>query len=353
MNNKIIILVCFAFTFLSFTFPENHSFHSKFGIEWVYFVGHVKTKANQEFGYELSFFRLAIVNPNNEERVEIFPVHFALSSAEKRKHISFQTKQRSFGDLASYSQNTIYSGEYTLKILNEKQFQILAKPKFSNSSVDFMLSASGKPLIHGENGLSKKSRKNPNYFSYYYSYPRLSTTGTLIFEDSVNEIVSGDTWMDHEWSETKNSNSSLIARETAWDWLCLSADDGSDFVSFNFRESQGSISETTALLRSNSGQTFRFEDNEKIQMNALTSGFWTSPDSGIRYPLEWKINFPNGFWIVKPIFKEQEFDGQKTTGMVYWEGMVTATGEINGKKRTAKGYLELKGYDKVSKWWKN
>jgi len=32
--------------------------------------------------------------------------------------------------------------------------------------------------------------------------------------------------------------------------------------------------------------------------------------------------------------------------------MVKAEGEIDGKKRTAKGYLELKGYVNSSKWWK-
>ncbi len=352
MNNKILLGIICLFFLISFKFPEDHSFHKDYGLEWIYFVGHLKTEKGEDFGYELSFFRLAVGQEKENARIEIFPVHFAISSVSKKMHQSFQTRQRTLGKLAGYSPEYIHSGEYEFQILGKEKFRIIAKPKFSETNIDFILTATKPPLIHGQNGISIKSRRNPNISSFYYSYPRLVTTGTLKFQNVDHKIVSGDSWMDHEWSEGSGFQTSIVRKNTSWDWLCLSADDGSDFVSFNFRASREMEPEATGILRSPSGVIIRFEKENQLSMMPLADGNWTSPKSEITYPLQWKILFPNGYWIVKPMFTEQEFDARKSTGLIYWEGMVLAEGVIDGKKRSAKGYLELKGYEKVDKWWK-
>jgi predicted secreted hydrolase len=352
MINRLLFIFLFAFVSLSFKFPENHSFHKNFGLEWVYFVGHLNSDIGETYGYELSFFRFATADVSNDTRIEIFPVHFAISSPKDKRHFAYETLQRDLGSLAGYNSEKIYSGEYEFSILSKNKFRITAKPRFKDTFLELVLDATGEPLVHGDAGISIKSRKNPGWVSHYYSYPRLNSVGLLRIEGKSINIVSGDSWMDHEWSEENKANFSLASQKTSWDWLCLSTDDGSDFVSFNFRDRKDAPPETTGIFRVKNGKIHRYENEEKIQMLSIPTGNWKSPESEITYPLVWKIKFTNGYWIVRPIFNEQEFNGLKSTGIVYWEGMVKAEGEIDGKKRTAKGYLELKGYEALSKWWK-
>jgi predicted secreted hydrolase len=348
---KRSIFLVLGFLFISFKFPEDHSFHKNYALEWVYFVGHLEANTGETFGYELSFFRLAVKNEKSDSNIEIFPVHFAISDPKEKKHRTFETLQRNIGKLAGYTSDQIFSGEYSMKIINKNKFRITAEPRFQNSKIDFFLSTDSVPLVHGDQGKSIKSRTKPNLFSYYYSYPRLKTTGVLLFEGKEYEIVSGNSWMDHEWSEKGESNFSFVKKQTTWDWLSLSVDDGSDFVSFSFRTEKDSMPEFTGILRDATGKIHRYERASEVIMAAKKDGYWTSNLSGIQYPLSWKVTFPGGYWDVTPVFNEQEFNGLKSTGIIYWEGMVQAEGEIDGKKRTAKGYLELKGYNAQPKWW--
>jgi predicted secreted hydrolase len=46
-------------------------------------------------------------------------------------------------------------------------------------------------------------------------------------------------------------------------------------------------------------------------------------------------------WRVEPLMDDQELDARGSTGTLYWEGLVRATGP-NGA--TGRGYLELTGY---------
>ena len=49
--------------------------------------------------------------------------------------------------------------------------------------------------------------------SHYYTYPRLQVTGT--FTDGAEvKAVSGDAWMDHQWSDIQMSH-------VGWDWFSM------------------------------------------------------------------------------------------------------------------------------------
>jgi predicted secreted hydrolase len=71
------------------------------------------------------------------------------------------------------------------------------------------------------------------------------------------------------------------------------------------------------------------------------TAWWTSPHTDGRYPIAWKVAVP-GHEIdleVRGLLPESELDGRATTGVVYWEGPVEATGSQRGE-----GYVELTGY---------
>ena len=85
-------------------------------------------------------------------------------------------------------------------------------------------------MLQGENGLSRKSAVTA---SYYYSMPRLSTTGTVRV-DNDDYHVNGYSWLDHEFS-----TSALASDQVGWDWFALHLDDGKDIMLYTIRRDDG------------------------------------------------------------------------------------------------------------------
>jgi predicted secreted hydrolase len=70
--------------------------------------------------------------------------------------------------------------------------------------------------------------------------------------------------------------------------------------------------------------------------------FWTSPQSGARYPVSFRLDIPDekiGL-VIRPLVVEQEL----SLAVVYWEGAVALSGAADGAAITGEGYLELTGY---------
>jgi predicted secreted hydrolase len=68
---------------------------------------------------------------------------------------------------------------------------------------------------------------------------------------------------------------------------------------------------------------------------------WTSPRTGIRYPLEWRIRVGARELELAPLMDDQENDTRLSTGAIYWEGAVRA---YEAHRQVGRGYLELTGY---------
>ncbi|MDV6237443.1 lipocalin family protein [Leptospira ellisii] len=355
MNQGVnrLIRICFFVPFFfdlgaesrPFTFPKDHSFHSGYGVEWCYFVGILRSSEGKSYGYELSFFKGIF-----GKETEVFPVHFAVSDLENKNHKTAQTIERTLGGMAGYDKNGIFSGDFRLEIKGKSAFHIVAKPKnASGLSLDLTLNADpSKILLHGERGKSLKSRNNPNYYSYYYSIPRLSTKGELKVEGKKISITEGESWMDHEWSSPLGSTikAELSDRNNAWDWICILLEDGSELTVFNFRESRNSASESFGTFRSKNGTVIRLEKEISFLHD---SSFWKSARTGKKYPLYWNLRTRSSSQEaeldlrIEPFFEDQEFDSRPTTGFSYWEGAVKISGTKTGKTVRGNGYLELKG----------
>ena len=46
------------------SFPRDHGAHPEFKTEWWYYVGHLKAASGESFGYQLTFFRVALRKPD-------------------------------------------------------------------------------------------------------------------------------------------------------------------------------------------------------------------------------------------------------------------------------------------------
>ncbi|MEM7182450.1 MAG: lipocalin-like domain-containing protein [Spirochaetota bacterium] len=338
------LLVFFLVPFLAlsgFSFPKDHSFHPEYKLEWCYFVGILQTKEGKRLGYELSFFRTHISAGS-----DLYPVHFAISDLQAKQHKIAQFSDREIGGMAGYTANAFWSGDYRVNIL-ENGFQIIAKPRQEQIALELQLSYPSEKdiLLHGTNGYSQKSRKDPSIYSYYYSIPRLQTKGRLSINGKKYTVQSGITWMDHEWTSKGQKTVHLRSSKSAWDWLCLNLQDGTDLMVFNFRRSPKAEAETFATLRYPDGRVKTFKKEKQVFLMP-SKEYWQSSKSGIRYPLQWQIRIPTEELdlAVGAFFPEQEFDGRETTFLVYWEGAIQAKGKWKNKTVQGTGYLELKGY---------
>jgi predicted secreted hydrolase len=68
---------------------------------------------------------------------------------------------------------------------------------------------------------------------------------------------------------------------------------------------------------------------------------WTSPRTGFSYPVEFVVTVGGVDYVLAPLMDDQELDSRASTGVVYWEGAVTAS--VAGRS-VGRGYLELTGY---------
>ena len=67
-------------------FPADHGPHDDYQTEWWYYTGNVQTSAGRHFGYQLTFFRRALVPPAERQSRssgwatdQVYMAHFALT----------------------------------------------------------------------------------------------------------------------------------------------------------------------------------------------------------------------------------------------------------------------------------
>ena len=72
--------------------------------------------------------------------------------------------------------------------------------------------------------------------------------------------------------------------------------------------------------------------------------WWTSPATGIRYPVEWRLHAPAHELdlAVEPMLANQEVN----LSVRYWEGAVRVTSLDPTVPISGRGYLELAGYER-------
>jgi predicted secreted hydrolase len=65
----------------------------------------------------------------------------------------------------------------------------------------------------------------------------------------------------------------------------------------------------------------------------------------VTYETRWRVRLPEPALDldVRAVLPDQELDTRPTTGVVYWEGAVSAAGTRDGRPIGGRGYVELAG----------
>ena len=315
---------------LELSFPRDHGAHPDHRIEWWYFTGWLRTDGGDPLGFQITFFRsrpaFATANPSAFAARQILFAHAALSDPAAGRLVHDQRVARAGFGLASAA-----SEDTAIALLD---WTLARRPDGSFAAKAFGLDLVFRPvqpaMANGDRGYSRKGPK-PEQASYYYSIPHLQVTGSIA-RSGRREPVTGEAWLDREWS-----SSLLPESAVGWDWTGLNLDDGSALMAFQVRGKDG-----RALY---AGGTFRRADGRQTILAPADVRFiprrrWRSPASGASYPVEADVlvRLPEGVrrFRLRPLLDAQELDGRAAGMPTYWEGAVTTEG--------GRGYLELTGY---------
>ena len=326
-----------------FEFPRDHFSHPDFQTEWWYYTSNVKSAGGRKFGFELTFFRQAVsrdpVKTATWDIKDLYAAHLALSDLDGGKFYHAERTNRSGPGIAgaSETQGRIWNGNWRIQWREGNQELIAVDERFQ---LHFTLRSEKPPVIHGENGVSQKA-KEPGRASHYVSLTRLATVGTIEFGHEKFE-VAGTSWMDHEFFTQQ-----LDSNQIGWDWLSLQLGDHTELMIFRIRRKDGSIDPYSAgtYVDANGKSTHLRSADFTLQPAGET---WTSPLTGARYPIHWRVAIPNlGIEVeVKTPLVSQELTGKTKLAPNYWEGAIVLSGRRNGQFVGGVGYLEMTGYDR-------
>jgi predicted secreted hydrolase len=321
-------------------FPQDHGPHPDYQTEWWYFTGNMQDEQGRRFGYQLTFFRRALLPPNQAPArdsawatPQVYMAHFALTDASSRQHHAFERLARGAAGLAGAQSEPfhVWLDDWQIHQTSSGVYELAASQ--DGVGINLTLTERKSPVLQGDQGYSQKGAE-PGQASYYYSLTRLETQG-LIQLPGGSVAVSGWSWMDHEFS-----TSALSQDQVGWDWFALQLSDGSELMMFQIRKEDGSIDPF-------SSGTFVRPDGSSVRLDRddfsiTVTSQWTSPESGGVYPAAWTLRIPSLDLelALDPVLADQELN----VSYSYWEGAVQASGIREGTPLTGAGYVELTGY---------
>jgi predicted secreted hydrolase len=326
----------------SWVFPRDHGAHPGFKTEWWYFTGNLRDAAQRRFGYQLTIFRQGVqftpAQTQSHWAVRDFYFgHFAISDvAGNGFHAEEKVSRGALGEArAAEGQMDVAIGNWTIRQDADESIEVKAEqPEMGIDLRERPL----KPLVlEGVNGLSRKAQ-GAGQASYYYSYPRLASTGRLRLNGQTFE-VSGLSWFDHEFS-----TSSLGPDEAGWDWFCFQLDNNEEVMLYAMRDKSGAIdpvSEGTWI-----GADGKAQRLPPGSFSIARTGAWHSAATGATYPAGWHVLVPShgADLTIAPALADQELRLAKMGALDYWEGACSTKGTVAGRAVTGEGYTELTGY---------
>ncbi|MDH4081759.1 MAG: carotenoid 1,2-hydratase [Nitrospira sp.] len=328
-----------------YEFPRDHGSHPSYRTEWWYYTGHLHTTSGRSFGFELTFFRRGVspedikTLPSKWSLHHIYLAHFAVTDITgKRFHFSEKLSREGLGKAgADESRLHVWIDKWSAEADPDPAGVHTLVAHDETHSLTLTLQPTKPPVINGREGISRKG-KGVGHASHYYSFTRLSTTGSLTIDGEQFDVI-GTSWMDHEFLSTE-----LGADQVGWDWFSLQLEDNTELMLYRMRLKDGS----TDLASSGTAVSVdgRTQHLEVTDFQIESTATWTSPESKATYPAKWRLKFPSLDLVleVTPLLGDQELRPSRSTQVNYWEGAVVMNGTKRGKPIKGHGYVELTGY---------
>jgi predicted secreted hydrolase len=314
-------------------FPRDHGAHPEYRTEWWYATGWLRA-GGRDLGFQVTFFRsrprIGETSASAFAPRQLLFAHAAVADPVAGRLAHDQRAARAGFGLAAAGEGTtdVRVEDWSLALDGGVYRTRIPAREFA---FDLAFAPTQPILLQGDAGFSRKG-PGAGQASYYYSRPHLAVSGTLE-RRGARARVDGAAWLDHEWS------SEYLAPEAAgWDWVGLNLDGGAALMAFRIRARAGSVFWAGGGSREPGGRTRVLAPGE---VGFVPLRRWRSPRTDIEYPVAMRVYAGDRELVLEPLLDDQELDSRASTGVIYWEGAVTALerGRIAGR-----GYLELTGY---------
>jgi predicted secreted hydrolase len=313
-----------------FSFPEDLGPHPDFRIEWWYVTANLADAAGNAYGVQWTLFRQAL-RPGEQQtgwaNQQIWMGHAAVTSANL--HRFSETFARGGVGQAGVDANPFraWIDSWEARGLDDMNANTIAPLTLTASGTNFSyalrLDSDRALALQGDAGYSRKSEHEQA--SYYYSQPFFQVTGHITIDDKPVE-VTGQAWMDREWSSQP-----LAPDQKGWDWFALYLKTGERLMLYRIRKTDGSYYCTGNWISPDS-------TSEQLSPSAIEMEPTGFTDVGKRrLPTAWHIKIPAHLLSIEcGALNPQSWMG---TSFPYWEGPIGFNGTHTGV-----GYLEMTGY---------
>lgn len=326
----------------TFSFPRDHYAHDRYRTEWWYYTGHVQTADGRRFGYELTFFRIALQprpyraqsGSSRWHSTQLYPAHFAITDVQSGAFVYYETFARDALGQGSAAEDRlrVVANGWSLTGTSQAQPRMHLRAGSGRDALDLWAASQKPPAIHGNGGVSRKAACT-GCASHYYSFTKLATQGTVT-RGGVVYRVTGWSWMDHEFGSDE-----LQPQQSGWDWFALQLTDGREIMLYRLRQRDGTTTpQSSGSIVSRDGGT-TYVPLRAFRIDAVSS--WRSPHTKAVYPSQWRVHVDGlGDVNIVPTVQDQEL--VNPSGTTYWEGDARVL-SLDGKG-IGDAYVELTGY---------
>jgi predicted secreted hydrolase len=314
----------------AFSFPSDHGPHPDFRIEWWYVTANLMDASGSAYGAQWTLFRQAM-RPGSERQgwasEQLWMGHAAVTSA--RTHRFGETFARGGVGQASVEAKPFaaWIDAWEMRGSDQTDATTISPLDISASAADFSyalhLTADRPLILQGDGGYSKKSEREQA--SYYYSQPFFKVAGTIAI-DGKDIDVTGQAWMDREWSSQP-----LAADQNGWDWFALHFVSGEKLMLYRMRQTDSHhYASGNWILPDGKATQIASADIEMVPNAPIEI-------EGHKLPVAWHVKIPSlSLSIACAPLNAKSWMG---TGFSYWEGPIGFSGSHFGV-----GYLEMTGY---------
>ena len=318
--------------------PQEEAPHPRNSLEWWYLTGHLKdTKTGQLYGVEYVFFHF---NPTGKKDYQM--VNFAVSDPQTqqfRYDYDYEKLPKLLPPTLPLGLTMTKKKQRWTLTGQEGRYHLQARmADHPGTAIDLTTTPAKPVLLHNGTGYDRNVAMTQ---VGYYTYPRLTTTGTIEV-GGERHAVSGELWYDRQWNCDMRGMKNI-----AWDWFSIQLDDPRDDLMLYNLTSRATNDQLGggSLFTADARNTHL----DKADFQVETLAYWTSPTSGKRYPAKWRVRVPSQGYdlLVEPLIPDQELriHFYVIFNLYYWEGMCRVTGTHHGQPVHGTSYVEITNRD--------
>lgn len=294
-------------------------------VQWWYWTGHLETEEGRRFGYEVVFFAF--------RNYGLFWSQLAQAAITDEAGNKFH-----FTEDVKFGMPKKLNGAFALAAGHGKSLRASGggghdklHSEVDGLVLDLDLQQTKAPVMHYGGG------PHPYYFggfTYYYSRVNMTTSGTLTLDGKTYK-VTGSSWFDRQYGDL------MQAITQGWQWFAIELDDDRQIMLYDLLgKGQGIQAERAGCITDAQGLT---HDLIAEDFSVEVLGRWKSPESGIKYPMGWRVQVAGMTLTIEPTVVDQELCAEHDlwVGPEYWEGACRVSGDATGK-----AYVELNGFGK-------